>query len=69
MENKFMSLYLILGGCALVLILTGLLLPTVLNLLNIDISSKVLYMFQSAFIISGLLDAWLVFYAKKKLSE
>ena len=69
MENKFMGLYITLGGCAAVLIFTGLVLPVVLNLLHIEISQKVLNLFQAAFIISGLLDVWLVFYAKKKLSE
>ena len=68
MKNKYMSLYLILGGCALVLILTGLLLPDALDLISVKISQKTLFIFQAAFIISGLLDIWLIIYAKKQLS-
>ena len=68
MKNKYMNLYLILGGCALVLILTGLLLPAVLNLISVKISPKTLFIFQAAFIVSGILDIWLLIHAKKQLS-
>lgn len=67
MDKNLKGLYYMLGGCAIALLLTGLLLPLGLNLLSLNVSRKVVYIFQSAFIISGILDIWLIIYAKKKL--
>ena len=68
MNNNLKSLYLILGICAVALIVTGLSLPVVLNFFSVNMTKNVVFIFQSAFIISGFLDIWLIFYAKKKLS-
>ncbi len=67
MDKNLKGLFFILGGLAAILIITGLALPSALKLLSIDISAKILYLFQSAFILSGILDIGLIIYAKKKL--
>lgn len=66
-KNKNTSVFFIILGCAIILILTGLLLPFGLKIISVEASGKALYVFQAAFIISGIFDIWLAFYTKDKL--
>lgn len=68
MQNNFTSLYVILGIMATILILTGLFLGDILGIFNINLNKIHLRIAEIAFIVSGLADVVLLFYAKKKLS-
>ena len=73
MENKdkkmnFTALYLTLGGCATVLILSGFFLPAFFKTIEVDLNSLIIKVLQISFIVSGIIDLGLLFYAKKKLS-
>jgi len=68
MNNNFISLYIILGAMAILLILTGIFLGNIINMLNIKINPTYLHIAEIAFILSGIADIFLVIYAKKKLS-
>ena len=67
-STNFNSLYFILGAMAIILILTGLFLGNVFSWLNIFVEKKYLLTAQIAFVLSGIADFCLLFYAKKKLS-
>lgn len=53
---------------ATILILTGLFLGDILGIFNINLNKIHLRIAEIAFIVSGLADVVLLFYAKKKLS-
>jgi len=66
-NKNLRTFYFILGITAVVLILTGIFLGTLFQILGINPSKKILLIFQIAFIISGIGDIYLLFYAKNKL--
>jgi len=67
-SKNFNSLYFILGTMAIILILTGAFLGNMFAYLNIKAPKNFLLIAQIAFILSGIADFCLLFYAKKKLS-
>ena len=72
MDNKefnYASIYISLGLCAIVLILSGIFLPNFLNMIEVNLKDIIVKIMQGAFIISGILDIGLAIYAKKKLKQ
>ena len=67
-STNFNSLYFILGAMAIILILTGFFLDDAFEWLNLSVDKKYLLIAQIAFVLSGIADLCLLFYAKKKLS-
>ena len=67
-KNKLSVLHIALGINALALIIVGLLLGKIFAYFSANIPMTILYILKAAFIISGLANIYLIFYAQKKLS-